>query len=490
MPFSKNIRRLSLRTRIFLAMIALTIAATVLMAAVSIYQFREEAKEYQEERLLRKENAIKEHITYVLLNTTYPLSTQNLPLIFKDVIYELADIHNMDIFIYDLNGSLLKSSKGLFKMDTLITNVPNEILLKVQMSPEKRYVEITKPDGVVMRNAYSEIRDQRFKPIGIIQLPYEDDRSHYEREVNTFFKGLGQVYFMMLLISLIMAYFLSSYITQAIKKVAERITDIRLNKRNERIEVQSQSHEINVLINAYNSMIDELAESAAKLAKSEREYAWREMARQIAHEVKNPLTPMQLTIQSFQRKFDSNDPNSAAKLKDFTDTLLQQIETMSSVANAFSNFAQMPSQSNEELNIVEVSRLALELFDEKCIHFHAESNEIRALMDRTQLIRILTNLVKNALQALPEDYSNSSIDVSISTRLNEVVISVKDNGSGIKEEDKEHIFEPKFTTKTSGMGLGLGIIKNIVENYGGSIEFTSEFGKGSEFFVILPILKS
>jgi two-component system, NtrC family, nitrogen regulation sensor histidine kinase NtrY len=490
MPITRNIKRASLRTRIFIAMVTLTLVASILMAAVSLYQFKEEAKEYQEERLFRKESAIKEHFAYVLQNTTYPLTTENLPLIFKDNIYELADIHNMDIFIYDLKGTLLKSSKGLFKADTLAENISNNILLKIQLSPEKRHVEILKSNGIVMRNAYSEIKDHKFKPIGIIQLPYEEERGHYEREVNTFFKGLGQVYILMLLVSFAMAYVLSSYITQAIKKVAERITEIRFYKRNERIEVQSQSHEINLLINAYNSMIDELAESAAKLAKSEREYAWREMARQIAHEIKNPLTPMQLTIQSFQRRFDPYDPDIKIKLKDFTDTLLQQIETMSAVANAFSNFAQMPSQSNEELNVVEISRLALELFDEKCIHLESEISEIRALMDRTQLIRILTNLVKNALQALPEDHNNSRIDVRISTNQNNVVIAVKDNGSGIKDEDKEHIFEPKFTTKTSGMGLGLGIIKNIVENYGGSIEFTSEFGKGSEFFVILPILKS
>lgn len=490
MPLTQNIKRASLRTRIFLAMVTLTLVASILMAAVSLYQFKEEAKEYQEERLFRKENAIKEHFAYVLQNTTYPLTTENLALIFKDNIYELADIHNMDIYIYDLKGTLLKSSKGSFKADTLVENIPNEILLKLQLSPEKRHVEIVKTNGIVMRNAYSEIIDHKFKPIGIIQLPYEEERGHYEREVNTFFKGLGQVYILMLLVSFAMAYLLSSYITQAIKKVAERITEIRFYKRNERIEVQSQSHEINLLINAYNSMIDELAESAAKLARSEREYAWREMARQIAHEIKNPLTPMQLTIQSFQRRFDPNDPNIQAKLNDFAQTLLQQIETMSSVANAFSNFAQMPSQSNEELNLVEISRLALELFDEKCIHFETEMPEIRALMDRTQLTRILTNLVKNALQALDENHPNPRIDVRLKTDHSNFILSVKDNGYGIKNEDKEHIFEPKFTTKSSGMGLGLGIIKNIVENYGGRIEFTSEFGKGSEFLVILPLLKS
>ena len=237
-------------------------------------------------------------------------------------------------------------------------------------------------------------------------------------------------------------------------------------------------------------MVDKLEKSAVKLAESEREEAWREMAKQVAHEIKNPLTPMRLTVQSFQRKFDANDPELKQKLKDYSDTLIQQIDTMSAVASAFSNFASMPAQQNETLNVVEVVELALDIFNEDDVTFESEENVIISKMDRTQLIRIITNLVKNAIQSIPRLQLEKEVHVSVKRHEGEVLISVRDNGIGIEEGNFSRIFEPKFTTKNSGMGLGLGIIKNIIENYKGTITFESEFGKGTTFTVSLPIINS
>jgi nitrogen fixation/metabolism regulation signal transduction histidine kinase len=224
-----------------------------------------------------------------------------------------------------------------------------------------------------------------------------------------------------------------------------------------------------------------------KLAQSEREEAWREMAKQVAHEIKNPLTPMRLTVQSFQIKFDPNDPNLKQKVNDYSETLIQQIDTMSSVASAFSNFASMPAQQNETLNVVDVVELTMDLFNEDYVHFKAEEGEIISKIDRTQLIRIITNLVKNAIQAIPEQQENKVVAVTVKKESNHVIISVSDNGIGIAIADFNRIFEPKFTTKSSGMGLGLSIIKNIIENYNGTITFVSRKGKGTTFTVSLPI---
>jgi nitrogen fixation/metabolism regulation signal transduction histidine kinase len=232
-------------------------------------------------------------------------------------------------------------------------------------------------------------------------------------------------------------------------------------------------------------MIDELEESAVKLARSEREQAWREMAKQVAHEIKNPLTPMRLTVQNFQRKFDPADKNIHLKVDEYTKTLIQQIDTMSSIASAFSNFAKMPAQQNETLNVVYIVKLALDIFNEDFIAFTAESEEIIAKLDRTQLIRVVTNLVKNAIQAMSET-QNPKINIHVGSANNYVVITVADNGVGVSEENLDKVFEPKFTTKTSGMGLGLAMVKNIVETYKGSITFTSEKGKGTLFKVMFP----
>lgn len=485
-----KIRTISLRIRIFLSMILLTLIASILMASISIYQFKREAKDYHQERLERKENAIKEHINFVLATTTYPLTEKNLPLIFKDKIHELSDIHSLQINIFSLEGKLLKSSKASFSIDTVAPPIPKYILGLIQSSIDKRYVDVKTIDGKKYRASFSQIKDLKFKPLGILNLPYIQDDGFYERELRNFLIRLGQVYGFMLIIAFALAYFLSSYITKSLKSISLRITSTNLNQKNEKIENDDSSREVSLLIDAYNSMVDKLEESAMLLAQSEREQAWREMAKQVAHEIKNPLTPMRLTVQSFERKFDANDPQVKQKLKDYSETLIQQIDTMSSVASAFSNFASMPAQQNETLNVVSIIELALEIFNEDYITFEADEEEIITLIDRTQLIRIITNLVKNAIQAIPDSRIDKKIKIRIKKRDNEVLIQVSDNGNGIETQNIPRIFEPKFTTKSSGMGLGLGIIKNIIENYKGTITFETEINKGTTFTVTLPLIKN
>ena len=480
---------LSLRIRIFLSMILLILISSIIMASISIFQFKNEAKVYHQEKLDRKEDAIKENINYVLSNTTYPLSANNLSYIFKDKIHELADIHNLEINIYSLKGNLVKSSKATFSVDKVAPPIPKYILKLVQSSIEKRYVDIKNIDGKKNRSSYSLIKDDKFKPLGILNLPYVEDDSYYEAELSSFLWRLAQVYSFMLLVAFAVAYFLSSYITQSLKTISDKINETSLNQKNEKIVIEANSKEINSLISAYNKMVDKLEESATKLAQSEREQAWREMAKQVAHEIKNPLTPMRLTVQSFQRKFDESDPNLKQKLKDYSETLIQQIDAMSSVASAFSNFASMPAQDNENLNVVEVVDLTLDIFNEDYIIFESEDEEIISKMDRTQLVRIVNNLVKNAIQSIPENQLEKSILVAVKKVETNVLITVQDNGIGIEQENIERIFEPKFTTKTSGLGLGLGIIKNIIENYKGTITFESQFEKGTTFTVSLPLIK-
>ncbi|MFV8346287.1 sensor histidine kinase [Flavobacterium sp. ZB4P13] len=487
---SFKIAMLSLRIRIFLSMIVLIVMASVLLASISIIQFKNEAKEYHQERLERKENAVKEHIYYVLSTTTYPLTSGNLDLIFKDKIHELAQIHNIEINIYSLDGKLLKSSKESFSVDKVSPPIPKYILKLVRSSIEKRYVDIKTIDGIKSLSSYSQIKDDKFKPLGILNLLYIEDDEFYKNELNSFLISLGQVYSFMLIVAFALAYFLSTYITKSLKTISDKLSETSLNQKNEKIVLEASSKEINLLIKAYNGMVDELEKSAIKLAQSEREEAWREMAKQVAHEIKNPLTPMRLTVQSFQRKFDPTDPNVKQKMNDYSETLIQQIDTMSAVASAFSNFASMPAQQNETLNVVGVVELAMDIFNEEYIEFHSDSPEIISKIDRTQLIRIITNLAKNAIQSIPEQQENKSIIVSVKKELNNVLITVADNGIGIQPKDIDRIFEPKFTTKSSGMGLGLGIIKNIIENYKGTITFETELGKGTTFIVSLPIINT
>lgn len=481
-----RIKQLSLRNRIFLAMILLILLASVLIAAVTFYQYKEQTNEYNQGRLERKEESVKAAINY-WFNTgnTYPLETKNLPFIFKDKIFEISDIENLEINIYELNGKLAISSHAGFVKSDAPTVLSDTIVKAISSDYKHRFVNTKTIKGNSFQSSYTYITDNKFLPIGILNLQYVQDNTAQDKDLEEFLMRMAYVYALMFLFAIALAYFISSYITRSIKEVTDKMTHTRLNKRNEKIILKDASTEIFTLVNAYNAMVDELEESAVKLAKSEREQAWREMAKQVAHEIKNPLTPMRLTVQSFQRRFDANDPDIHDKINEFSTTLIQQIDTMSSIASAFSNFAKMPTQRKEELNVVEVVKHALDIFTEDYITFYPKKNEILAELDKTQLIRVVTNLVKNATQALDE-IEKPKIEVTVSEENERVLILVADNGKGILEEDKDKIFEPKFTTKSSGMGLGLPMVKNIIEAYNGSITFTTQLDKGTVFKIVLP----
>lgn len=482
-----KLKKLSLRFRIFIAMILLVLLASILIAIVTIYQYNEEAQDYHKERLERKEENIKSSIDFTIKETTYPVNTENIPLIFKEKIHEIATIHKLQINLYDLDGTILKSSKESFsKNDTITKCIDVEILNAISNTAEHRYVIKRVENGKNYQSSYSYITDTKFKPLAILNLPYLEDDDFLNKELREFLERLSYAYLVMLLIAIGLAYLLSKYITKSLKTISDKMNETRLEKRNKKIEIASSSEEIETLVKSYNSMIDELEESAVKLATSEREQAWREMAKQVAHEIKNPLTPMRLSVQSFQRKFDANDPDIDKKVNEYSKTLIQQIDTMSSIASAFSNFAKMPAQKNEILNVVEITKLALDIFSEEYIHFISDKEHINAKFDRTQLIRVITNLVKNGTQAIPEEQEDKKIVVNVSEVDDQVLITISDNGVGISEENKEKIFEPKFTTKSSGMGLGLAMVKNIVETYKGNITFTTQKNKGTTFKVSFP----
>lgn len=482
-----KIKKLSLRARIFVAMILLVLLASVLIGAVTIYQYNEEAKDYHKERLERKEKAIRKSIDLVIREkTTWEVTTKNIPLIFKDEIFDIDAVHNLQINLYDLEGKLLKSSKRVLQKDTTDLQLSTTILDALANTIDHRHVVKHQENGQTFQSSYTYITDAKFKNIAILNLPYLENDDFLNKELNEFLLRLSYAYLIMILAAIVFAYFVSKYITRSLKTISEKLKDIGLEKRNTKIELPQASQEIKMLIDSYNGMIDELEDSAVKLAASEREQAWREMAKQVAHEIKNPLTPMRLSVQSFQRKFNPTDENIHQKVEEFSHTLIQQIDTMSSIASAFSNFAKMPAQQSEELNVPQVVKLALDIFNEDYITFEAENDNIIANFDRTQLIRVVTNLVKNSIQAIPEAAKNPEIKVTVFAKNKSVYITVKDNGIGISEDNKSKVFEPKFTTKTSGMGLGLAMVKNIVETYSGSITFTSQLGKGTTFIVEFP----
>jgi len=479
--------KISLRTRIFIAMIFLVVIASILIAAITIYQYSEQADDYHEKRLERKEEAIKAAIRYELDGEeNYSFELEFLPEVLEAKINEISDIHNLDINIYNLSGRLLRSSHYFFSGDTTNVNLSESTINKIDINPLHRTVlPKTSLDGKKYKSSFSYLKNANNEPIGIIGVPYLQDNTFQDEELKEFLQRLSLVYLLILLIAIITAYFLSKYITKPIEYVSNKMRQTAMDKTNKKIILKDTGVEISSLVLAYNTMIDQLEESAVKLAQIERKQAWREMAKQVAHEIKNPLTPMRLTIQSFEHRFDPEDPDIKQKLKEYSLSLIQQIDTMSSIATAFSSFAEMPSQKRVRLNVVDEVKLALDIFQEEYIIYQHSANSIIAKLDKIQLTRIITNLITNAIQAV-KDSSEPRILVYVSELDDKVIIEVIDNGNGISEVDRKKIFEPRFTTKSSGMGLGLPMIKNIVEAYDGTIIFESNMNNETVFRVALP----
>ena len=333
--------------------------------------------------------------------------------------------------------------------------------------------------------SYSVLKNDVGEKYAILFFPYFQDVSFAESELNVFLSTLYQIYFIMLVVAIVLAYFISRYVTRSIETIRLKIGQAGLLKKNEKIYLSNATKEIDSLVNSYNKMIDDLEDSAERLAKTEREQAWQEMAKQVAHEIKNPLTPMRLTVQSFQKNSGLKGSDQNGKLNDFCDTLIEQIDTMSNVATSFSDFATLPKTQLEKTDIVDATKKVVEIFEQNNITLETSSENIFVKLDKEQWIRVMTNLIKNSIQAIPHD-REPLINVKITENSKTVKVMVSDNGLGVSKINRDKIFEPKFTTKSDGMGLGLGIVRSIINSHRGKISYKSKSKKGTDFKISLP----
>jgi two-component system, NtrC family, nitrogen regulation sensor histidine kinase NtrY len=296
---------------------------------------------------------------------------------------------------------------------------------------------------------------------------------------------------LLVLITMALAVVISGRLTGPLSMLGEGLASVQLGRKTEHLSYKGND-EIGELVRQYNRMVDEISESARKLANSEREYAWREMAKQIAHEIKNPLTPMKLNVQQLLKAWRDKVPDFDERMEQYARNQVEYIDNLSSIATAFSSFAKMPQANPVEVNLVEQIKVTLELFrDAGKIRFRVSwpPEEITVLADKEHLNGIFSNLIKNSIQSIPPG-REGIIDVKAYTENGKAVVSIKDNGTGIPPELRKNMFTPNFTTKSSGMGLGLSIVKKYVETAGGRVWYASETGRGTAFYVELPLLRT
>ena len=476
--------KMSLRLRIFISMILLVFTATLLILGSTYYQYRTESEQYNSYRQDRKETQLTKQINYLVNKHNLASNYQDWDE-YKVDFDEITKIHSVEYSIFTTEGKPLYYS--YLPLEIISNNYSldqdfSQMLISLEGGKVTR--ENTTDVGK-FQSSYTVLKDSFGKKYAILFFPYFQDVSYAESELNVFLTTLYQIYFIMLVVAIVLAYFISRYVTRSIETIRLKINQTGLLKKNEKILLKNATKEIDSLVNSYNKMIDDLEDSAEKLAKNEREQAWQEMARQVAHEIKNPLTPMRLTVQSFQRTSSLESNEEKNKLNDFCDTLIEQIDTMSSVATSFSDFATLPKTQLEKSDIVDATKKVVEIFEQNNIHFQSSKESIVIKLDKEQWIRVMTNLIKNSIQAIPSD-RDPNIKVEITDSTNSVKIIVSDNGLGVLEKNKEKIFEPKFTTKTDGMGLGLGIVKNIINSHRGKISYKSKPKKGTRFTISLP----
>ncbi|HWY34184.1 MAG TPA: ATP-binding protein, partial [Nitrosopumilaceae archaeon] len=464
----KNMLDTSLNLRIQLLLVSVVLVSLVGLG-VGTFIFITKQSE------IKNSEALDEKIKSVLSELETELGNRDaLETNYKEytayIITNISNIFNADITVFDLKGNLYASSQPKLFDEGIISKKMNPVAFDNIISGS--FVNFVIKENIGNLNYYSAYQpfyNKSGKLLAYINLPYFAKQKELEKEISVYIVALINIYVILFAFSTIAALFISNLVTKPLRMIQLQLSKTRLDKRNESIQ-WSEKDEIGSLVNEYNGMIAQLEESAQKLAKSERESAWREMAKQVAHEIKNPLTPMKLSIQHLQRTLEGNPEDIKKRINTLSFMLIEQIDTLSHIANEFSSFAKMPKATIERLDIVEIVVAATELFKEseqaKVVFSNKTSAPVFVNADKTQLVRVFTNLIKNAIQSVPPE-RESEIIVSLYKELGYVVVEVRDNGTGIAPELLNKIFEPNFSTKTEGMGLGLAMVKNIIESFNG-----------------------
>ena len=475
-----------LKFRIQAAIISIVFVSLLIVGTVTIYYNVEEYKSKHQKDLEEKMKSIAEEIDMRIgdREEITPAVVDEL----QDGVENLSNIFQTDINIYGANGNIIASSRPeIFDRGLVSTRMNSQAYYEIFMN-FNNYFQPEKIGQLSYLSAYKLIINRVGDPIGAINLPYFIKQDKYSQEISTLVVAFINLYVLLFLASIIVAVFISNQITRPLTLIQENLQRMTLGKRNAPINY-ARNDEIGSLVKEYNKKVDELAVSAELLARSERESAWREMAKQIAHEIKNPLTPMKLNIQHLQRTKGKNKEYNEF-VERATATLIEQIDNLSNIATEFSNFAKIPLARNQVFVLAEQLQKVIDLYEthnRAHIEFYpGDCKNVKVNADHEQLSRAVINLIKNGIQSIPEERTGI-IKISLERRDQMVVVSVADDGTGIPEDLQEKLFSPSFTTKTSGMGLGLSIVKNIVENFSGKIWFETEPGKGTTFFFEIPV---
>lgn len=402
----------------------------------------------------------------------------------ESLLKKYASLFNTDVSLYTSDGILFATSRPQLFDAGLCSKLINPLAIaNFEKNKSSIFNTSDKIGSLNYLSLYTPLYNTTGTLIGYMNLPYFARQNDLEEGLSDYITTILNVYVVLFLVSLFTGLVVTTYVTKPLRIVQQQLAKISLGKQNEPIDWKSND-EIGRLVNEYNLMLLKLEESAVLLARSEREGAWQEMAKQVAHEIKNPLTPMKLNLQYLQKVVNEGGEDFEGKFKKVSASMIEQIDTLAHIANEFSNFAKMPKVNLEQVNLTEIIQSTIVLFrnDSTHIKITSELEPAIVLADKNQCLRIFNNVIKNAVQSIPEG-REGEISIHISLREQMVLVCVKDNGIGIPDEMKAKIFVPNFTTKSTGTGLGLAMVKNSIVAFGGEIWFESKRNEGTSFYL-------
>ncbi len=493
----KSFWQFTIRNQVHGTIIIISIFSFLVIGITTILFFISRYHSNNREKLSRTIHVMENEIR----NSIDTLSTGNMQLMefdsvsdekLDETINRVAGIHDADINLYDLNGDLKVSSLPLpYKKGIVSEKMDPVAFFHLNSLQDVQYSHEQLIGSLEYLSNYVPVRDETGKEYAYLNIPYFESQSNLQDEISNFLVTIINLNAFIFLLAGIIAVFITNRITRSFSLISNKMKEVNLEKTNEEI-VWNRKDEIGELVNEYNKMVKKLDVSAQLLAKSEREGAWREMARQVAHEIKNPLTPMKLNLQYLQMAIDNNSPGVKKISSYVANILLEQIEHLSKIASDFAQFANLGNTKNQlfDINRTLINVASLYSANEKLkIDINLYQHEIMVEADKTQINRLFTNLLQNAVQSVPES-RKAIIEIKSQLAEKNVLVSVKDNGNGIPAEMYSKIFIPNFTTKTSGTGLGLAMCKGIVEKLNGKIWFETDGKSWTIFFVQLPIVDS
>lgn len=479
-------KTLNLAIRIQVVLIGLVLVALVAFGLGSGLFVKNQYQDYTSDLIREKIHSVETEIKQKL-GEEAKLSIVDQGNYIEYLLQNLSTVFVTDINLYDVNGYLLASSRPkVYNIGLVSEQLNPTALFQLRRKNKSEFFHQEKIGNLDYLSGYIPFYNNDGKLLAYLNLQHFGQQKEFEDQIQQFLVAIVNVFILLLALSITIAIFVSSWVTLPLRILQQNFAKVQFGKYNQPIPYLAND-EIGILVKEYNKKLEELAFAAQQIAQSERESAWREMAKQVAHEIKNPLTPMKLNLQQLQRVFDPNDPNSKDKINKVANSIIEQIDALATIANEFSHFAKMPQANETILDLIPLIQGVILFFEEESeseIVFHSMEEKCFVFVDKDLILRVLNNLIKNAIQAIPLGQVGK-IEVFLKVRQSKVIIEIKDNGIGISEEAQSKLFVPYFTTKSNGTGLGLAMVKQIIQMHQGKISCESS-ENGTTFIIEIP----